>query len=155
MTKPMTKSGVVGVLTHVRDKLLTHAEMVKGRPVNEATLALLPSGEQCAQLAEWLGAALAELEKAPDADRTAFTAALGSATSREYTSDELKKWWVSECPKCKWSGLSRDCEGGGALADTGDYDDVVCPECYKREEWVAVNEAESPNSVLSKPSSDK
>ena len=72
MTTPKTKSGVVGVVEHVRDKLLTHAAMVKGRPVNEATLALLPSGEQCAQLAEWLGAALAELEKAAVADRTAF-----------------------------------------------------------------------------------
>ena len=47
----------------------------------------------------------------------------------EYSEDELKKCWKARCPKCGWKGLSRDCNGGNSLADTGDYSDVVCPIC--------------------------
>jgi hypothetical protein len=77
-----------------------------------------------------------------------------SATRREYTADELKHWWVAECPVCKWRGLSRDAEGGHAMADTGDFNDVVCPVCIHTPEgkWmgrlVVVNEVESPNAKL-------
>lgn len=42
---------------------------------------------------------------------------------------ERAKWWAAYCPKCQWSGLSRDCEGGHPIADTGDYDEVLCPKC--------------------------
>jgi RecJ-like exonuclease len=59
----------------------------------------------------------------------------------QYTSEELKKWWVAVCPKCGWTGLSRDCEGGGQIADTGDYSDIICPECYKKDQWVVVEDA--------------
>lgn len=50
----------------------------------------------------------------------------------EYTAEELSKWWPACCPKCGWRGLSRDAAGGGQIADTGDYDDIVCPECIKQ-----------------------
>lgn len=47
----------------------------------------------------------------------------------KYSKEELKKWWKARCPRCGWKGLSRDCNGGNPLADTGDYSDVVCPIC--------------------------
>ena len=53
-----------------------------------------------------------------------------------WTTEELKKWWVGKCPQCGWEGLSRDAAGGGAIADTGDYDDVICPECDKQDRRV-------------------
>lgn len=70
--KPEGKCGAVGAVEHVRNKLLAHAEMVKGRLVNEATLSLLPSGLQCTMLAEWLGAALVRLEEPSTTRETAF-----------------------------------------------------------------------------------
>lgn len=39
------------------------------------------------------------------------------------------RWWNAVCPKCGWEGLSRDCDGGYPIADTGDYSDCVCPKC--------------------------
>lgn len=47
-----------------------------------------------------------------------------------YSEADLKTWWPTKCKKCGWQGLSRDCSGGGAIADTGDYDDPMCPKCY-------------------------
>jgi hypothetical protein len=47
----------------------------------------------------------------------------------QYTSESLKKWWPAVCLECDWHGLSRDAAGGEALADTGDFADVVCPDC--------------------------
>ncbi len=49
----------------------------------------------------------------------------------KYTKEDLKKWWPAVCPGCGWKGLSRDCYGGGQIADTGDYDDLSCPECVE------------------------
>ena len=49
----------------------------------------------------------------------------------EYSEAELRQWWIALCNKCKWKGLSRDCAGGGTIADTGDFDDVLCPKCGK------------------------
>lgn len=46
-----------------------------------------------------------------------------------YSEEDLKKWWVAKCPKCGWEGLTRDCGGGRAIADTGDFDDPTCPKC--------------------------
>lgn len=48
----------------------------------------------------------------------------------KYTKEELKKWWTAKCPKCGWTGLSRDCAGGEAIANTGDYEDCYCPICF-------------------------
>ena len=52
----------------------------------------------------------------------------------KYTEEDLKHWWVAKCPECGWEGLSRDADGGRAIADTGDYDDVICPVCIHNEE---------------------
>ncbi len=46
-----------------------------------------------------------------------------------FTEEELKKWWIGQCPSCHWRGLSRDAAGGHPIADTGDCTDVVCPVC--------------------------
>lgn len=43
--------------------------------------------------------------------------------------DGEKKWYVCECEKCGWIGSSEHVGGGGAIADTGDYDDIYCPMC--------------------------
>lgn len=63
--------------------------------------------------------------------------------SRRYTDEELQKWWPASCQKCGWQGLSRDAEGGGQIADTGDFHDVVYPECYKQEEWRPLQEEDT------------
>jgi predicted RNA-binding Zn-ribbon protein involved in translation (DUF1610 family) len=39
------------------------------------------------------------------------------------------KWYAVTCPKCGWKGSSRDCDGGEQIADTGDYNDPLCPRC--------------------------
>lgn len=33
------------------------------------------------------------------------------------------------CPRCNWKGMSSLLEGGGQIADTGDYGDTYCPRC--------------------------
>lgn len=38
-------------------------------------------------------------------------------------------WYDAECGKCGWFGSSEYLNGGGAIADTGDYFDVTCPIC--------------------------
>ncbi len=48
---------------------------------------------------------------------------------KTYTAKELEQWWAAKCPQCGWEGLSRDCNGGTSIADTGDYSDVLCPKC--------------------------
>lgn len=57
-----------------------------------------------------------------------------------YTAEELERFWAAICPFCGWRGLSRDCAGGMQIADTGDFDNVVCPVCHARGEWVSVED---------------
>jgi len=38
-------------------------------------------------------------------------------------------FYTAECPKCGWWGSSELLDGGGQLADTGDYGDCYCPVC--------------------------
>lgn len=50
-----------------------------------------------------------------------------------------------KCPECNWQGMSNECEGGGPIADTGDYDNIVCPKCFnggnlQEGKWVPVEE---------------
>jgi hypothetical protein len=40
-----------------------------------------------------------------------------------------KRYYTAECSKCGWFGGSQYCNGGGAIADTGDYSVVTCPIC--------------------------
>ena len=37
-------------------------------------------------------------------------------------------YFALEC-KCGWMGMSHLADGGGQIADTGDYDDLYCPKC--------------------------
>ena len=34
-----------------------------------------------------------------------------------------------KCNKCSWLGSSEEVDGGGQIADTGDYGDIYCPKC--------------------------
>ncbi len=44
--------------------------------------------------------------------------------------DKEQKFFTVECHKCGWWGSSELLEGGGQIADTGDFDDTYCPVCY-------------------------
>lgn len=48
-------------------------------------------------------------------------------------------YYMCECKKCGWMGVSCCCDGGSQIADTGDYDDPLCPKCFSND----LNEPES------------
>lgn len=60
--------------------------------------------------------------------------------NKQYTKEELDKYWLTRCPECGWKGLSIDCAGGNQIAGTGDYDDAVCPECVKKDKHILVED---------------
>ena len=62
------------------------------------------------------------------------------------TKEELEKWWHAQCPKCGWDGLSRDCAGGEPIADTGDFNDPLCPMCIKKDDCVVVDDYVEPDA---------
>lgn len=39
------------------------------------------------------------------------------------------KYYNAQCPKCGWFGSSMLLDGGGQIADSGDYSDAGCPVC--------------------------
>jgi len=39
------------------------------------------------------------------------------------------QFYTAECKKCGWWGSSELLDGGGQIADTGDYGDCYCPVC--------------------------
>ena len=43
--------------------------------------------------------------------------------------DEETRFFLQRCKLCKWKGLSCQCSGGKAIADTGDFDELRCPLC--------------------------
>lgn len=43
--------------------------------------------------------------------------------------DIANGYYHAQCPRCGWHGSSRLLEGGGQIADTGDYGDTYCPVC--------------------------
>ena len=45
------------------------------------------------------------------------------------TDDNTGGYYLCECQSCGEVFSSRDCGGGGQIADTGDYDDAYCPHC--------------------------
>jgi hypothetical protein len=55
-----------------------------------------------------------------------------------YTEKELRDWFPVMCNCCGWHGLSRDCTGGGPIADTGDFNEITCPKCWMDGEGKAV-----------------
>jgi hypothetical protein len=64
-----------------------------------------------------------------------------------------KSYWPAFCPRCGWVGMSDETKGGSPIADTGDFNAIVCPECLEqREEWVDVLEIQQPNAGQPAPS---
>lgn len=67
--------------------------------------------------------------------------------------DDLQ-WYPCRCPECGWQGMSNETAGGGAIADTGDYAEAVCPMCiapggdYEAGKWIPVDEIPPPNAEL-------
>jgi len=59
-----------------------------------------------------------------------------------YTESELRDWFPVMCNHCGWRGLSRDCTGGGPIADTGDYNEITCPQCWNNGDGKAVSPRE-------------
>jgi hypothetical protein len=98
-----------------------------------------------------VGKLRSQAEPTKSVEETGYKELLSSALltnkpkAETYTADELKQWWPAVCPKCHWKGLSRDCAGGGQIADTGDYDDVSCPICGE------LVEDDSPEAETTKP----
>ncbi|HYH14334.1 MAG TPA: hypothetical protein VD794_03885 [Flavisolibacter sp.] len=43
---------------------------------------------------------------------------------------DTNKWWWALCDNCGWQGSTEHAAGGGAIADTGDYSDPLCPKCF-------------------------
>lgn len=65
-------------------------------------------------------------------------------TSFEVQRVELPHFAV-RCPVCNWHGSSKDAAGGASIADTGDFDDIVCPKCVVPDAtgerwWIQVKE---------------
>jgi hypothetical protein len=58
----------------------------------------------------------------------------------ETESVDYSPYYAVHCPECGWNGSSEHCAGGGAIADTGEYSEIVCPECFKGEKWIMVND---------------
>ncbi len=46
-----------------------------------------------------------------------------------YYPEDLYKYWPTVCPECGYKCLSNECMGGMPNM-SGDYDDVICPECF-------------------------
>jgi hypothetical protein len=92
MIADRAKRRAAGRVKWAINKLLAHADMAVKVP--EAALSqVLPSAQQCCRLAEGLGAALIELERAPDARKTAFHAAPGSASLPWQDVPDRAGWW--------------------------------------------------------------
>lgn len=59
------------------------------------------------------------------------------------TDDGTGGYYVCECGNCGHVFSSENALGGGALADTGDYDDIYCPSCNE----IDPDECENPEKV--------
>jgi len=59
------------------------------------------------------------------------------------TSDNTGGYYVCECENCGHVFSSENANGGAPLADSGDYDDIRCPEC----DYVSPSDCENPNLV--------
>ncbi|AYO63729.1 hypothetical protein WH06_01900 [Aeromonas salmonicida subsp. salmonicida] len=59
------------------------------------------------------------------------------------TDDNTGGYFVMQCQGCDEVFNSKDCHGGGQIADTGDYGDSYCPHCGQ----VDPEECDNPNLV--------
>lgn len=51
-------------------------------------------------------------------------------TNQVITIQSTGNYYPVVCGNCGWFGSSNQCEGGGQIADTGDYSDILCPICF-------------------------
>lgn len=57
------------------------------------------------------------------------TKSLKSQAAGYVTDDNSGGYYVVECQECGEVYPSQECDGGGPIADTGDYNDALCPRC--------------------------
>jgi len=65
-------------------------------------------------------------------------------TKNTYRTEDKKKYYILECPRCGWEGLSRDC------AVVEDSDDIeteegfyyICPDCEREKLEIMLNKVE-------------
>lgn len=61
-------------------------------------------------------------------------------------------YYPVRCPQCGWEGMSNETAGGDQIADTGDYNDCVCPKCIAPDGfpengyWVPVHDIPEPQN---------
>jgi len=70
------------------------------------------------------------------------------------------KFYPCECLRCGWKGMSDEAAGGEAIADSGDYNDIVCPICiapngnHEEGHWVTLQDIPNPSAGLFKISKE-
>lgn len=63
-------------------------------------------------------------------------------------------YYPVRCHQCGWEGMSDETAGGNQIADTGDYDECVCPKCiapdgdYEKGEWHPVADIPESNTKI-------
>lgn len=63
------------------------------------------------------------------AKKPADIKSLKSQAAGYVTDDNTGGYYVVECQECGEVYPSQECDGGGQIADTGDYNDALCPHC--------------------------
>jgi hypothetical protein len=63
------------------------------------------------------------------AKKPADTKSLKSQAAGYVTDDNSGGYYVVECQECGEVYPSQECDGGGPIADSGDYNDALCPHC--------------------------
>jgi predicted RNA-binding Zn-ribbon protein involved in translation (DUF1610 family) len=58
--------------------------------------------------------------------------------------DASSRYYNVKCEKCGWYGSTEFVDGGGQIADTGDYNDIFCPACGS----VDLEDLEEPKTQL-------
>ena len=63
-------------------------------------------------------------------DKVVSNLRIAKFSFRPVSKEDLeKRHYTAECAQCSWWGSSKLLEGGGQIADTGDYGDACCPVC--------------------------
>jgi hypothetical protein len=61
--------------------------------------------------------------------RRGLLACMPNVPHMPLVNDGETHWYNAECESCGWYGSSQYLDGGGQIADTGDYNDCYCPWC--------------------------
>lgn len=63
-------------------------------------------------------------------DRMVSNLKIAPESYRNASSEDIEeRYYTAECTHCGWYGSSKLLDGGGQIADTGDYCDCTCPVC--------------------------